>query len=511
MTNILYTGLKEETLEVIKQHPQLQEVNYCNIAPGELKQQTALLALQHIVLIGEEIENPIRIAQEIYALDKYLSVIIINDSSSHQKVKQALQFSPFIGPTVQCVSNEIKERLAGIVEDAASRTEQRRSFARIKATAPPIANPTSNAVERVKVDYTAKVLEEAPIGATLVSQTGVVLTINAYAAQLFGKSEREILSTPFFKLFPDEKQQSIHAYITEGYQQNPSKTVELVLHGERCFLEITVAPMHYSEATGYRIIIINNVTSVMLAQLRTQAHLEELEKLNADLKRVNTDLDTFVYSASHDLKSPIINIESLVEVLEENLGPAQASVKMELDLIKNSVKRFKDTIEDLTEVARIQRNFDYEATQLEVDRVVEEVKYLILPDIERTGAIITADTAAAPLLYFPKRNLKSILYNLISNAIKYSSPERQPLVRVSTGTEGEYFFLRVQDNGLGIPKDKHEKVFELFKRMHSHVKGNGVGLYIVKRIAENSGGFVQVKSKEGQGAEFSVYLKVNEL
>jgi signal transduction histidine kinase len=103
--------------------------------------------------------------------------------------------------------------------------------------------------------------------------------------------------------------------------------------------------------------------------------------------------------------------------------------------------------------------------------------------------------------------LRSILYNLLSNGLKYRSPHRQPEIRISAKkAEGDYLLLSVQDNGLGIKGKHKEQVFSMFKRLHNHADGTGVGLYIVKRIVENAGGTVEVESEVDKGLEFRLYL-----
>jgi signal transduction histidine kinase len=107
------------------------------------------------------------------------------------------------------------------------------------------------------------------------------------------------------------------------------------------------------------------------------------------------------------------------------------------------------------------------------------------------------------------KNARSIVYNLLSNAIKYRSPDRPPVVRVHCRPEGEYSELSVSDNGLGLDlsADKREKLFAMFKRLHNHVEGSGVGLYMVKRMIENAGGRIEVESTLGEGSTFKVYFK----
>jgi signal transduction histidine kinase len=105
------------------------------------------------------------------------------------------------------------------------------------------------------------------------------------------------------------------------------------------------------------------------------------------------------------------------------------------------------------------------------------------------------------------KNIKSILYNLITNAIKFRSPERNPVIKISTRETKEGVLLIVEDNGLGLTPEEKNKLFIMFKRLHDHVEGTGVGLYIVKRIVESTGGKIEVESEKGKSTTFKVLLK----
>ncbi|WP_276496375.1 sensor histidine kinase [Pontibacter litorisediminis] len=508
MAEILYTGLHTSTLALLQKHLQQQGLSFHQVAEGEVRRMDGNLKKYSVLLVGEETNNPVRVAQEAYARDKYLSVLLINDERNFVRVKQSLQFSPFVGPTVMCVSNQVQEGLAGMVQDAVQRTEQRRSFQSLRKAIGPDLDFSVSALEKVRGDYTARVLEEAPIGAALISKYGKVLTINAYAAQLFDKSEREILAGPLLQLFPEQTQPMVQQFVNQEPLSEPKRVFELALESGTKYLEMSLAEVDDRNRENFRILIINDITEATRSQQRTQAHLEELERMNTNLKRLNADLDTFVYTASHDLKSPILNIEGLVELLEDSLGDQKQEVTAELEHIKASVQRFKNTVEDLTEVARIQKSFEQEASLLRVERLVEEVKELISFEVSAADAVVELDASGAPQLYFSKRNFKSILYNLISNAIKYRSPDRTPRICIKTWQQESNFYLQVKDNGLGIPESKKHRVFELFKRLHAHVKGTGIGLYIVKRIVQNNGGDIDLQSTEGQGSTFTIRLKV---
>jgi len=129
----------------------------------------------------------------------------------------------------------------------------------------------------------------------------------------------------------------------------------------------------------------------------------------------------------------------------------------------------------------------------------------IADNIERSQAIIQADFAAQPVLHINQKDLKSVFYNLLTNALKYKHPSRQPHVKISSGIEENFIFLSVTDNGIGIDlRGNEEKLFKLFKRLHDHVEGSGVGLYIVKRIVDNYEGSIAVSSVVGQGTTFTL-------
>jgi PAS domain S-box-containing protein len=240
-----------------------------------------------------------------------------------------------------------------------------------------------------------------------------------------------------------------------------------------------------------------------------QASNEELTEANGQLARVNADLDNFVYTASHDLKAPILNVEGLLKALERQLSGeirGKEIVGQLYEMLYASVARFRKTINDLTEVARIGKESQEDIATIALSDVLTEVRQDLQSQIREAGALIE-ENLPCPAVRFSRKNLKSILYNLLSNAVKYRSPDRTPHVRLSCRTEEGYYVLTVADNGLGMDMSQEEKIFALFKRLHAHVEGTGIGLYIVKKIVENAGGRIEVESQVGVGSTFRVYLK----
>jgi PAS domain S-box-containing protein len=246
-----------------------------------------------------------------------------------------------------------------------------------------------------------------------------------------------------------------------------------------------------------------------LAQERVAQAQRLLRDNNEELTRVNVDLDSFIYSASHDLKGPITNIEGLLAALTDEL-PIEArqrqSVNDILGMLTKSVARFQRTIEQLSDVAKLHREHGLPTAPVPLAPVVHDVCLDLAPLVRSTGAQLDLDLADHVSVHFLEKNLRSLVYNLLNNALKYRDPSRPPHVRVRAQPEGRHVRLTVQDNGLGISPAGQHKLFGLFERLHSHVEGSGIGLFMVKKMVENAGGRITVESEQGVGSTFSVLL-----
>ncbi|MBC6606259.1 PAS domain-containing protein [Hymenobacter sp. BT188] len=237
--------------------------------------------------------------------------------------------------------------------------------------------------------------------------------------------------------------------------------------------------------------------------------ITDLKQANEQLRRTNVDLDNFIYAASHDLKAPISNIEGLLQLLRADLPPevAQgADVEPTLALMGESVERFKRTIEHLTEVSKLQKEHAPATTAVDLAVIVEDVRQDLAPLIQASGARLRVEVTDFPPVLFPEKNLRSVVYNLLSNALKYRSPDCTPHIDVRAHVRTGFTVLEVHDNGLGIAATHLPKLFTMFQRFHDHVEGSGIGLYMVKKMVENADGRVEVHSQAGAGTTFFVHL-----
>lgn len=246
---------------------------------------------------------------------------------------------------------------------------------------------------------------------------------------------------------------------------------------------------------------------------------EGLGHANQQLARTNADLDSFVYAASHDFKTPIANLEGLLYALREELpappppgpsGPADSAgpVQPLLDMMQGAVARFQTTLGQLSDIVQLQGAPAPSAEPVDLTTLVADVCLDLAPLLAAADAQLTTELTSCPSLTFAPRNLRSIVFNLLSNAVKHRHPDRPPAVRIRCRTTGAATVLDVQDNGLGLSPAQQAELFGLFRRFHSHVEGSGVGLYTLKKIVENAGGTITVQSVLDVGSTFTVVLPV---
>ncbi|WP_375433969.1 ATP-binding protein [uncultured Hymenobacter sp.] len=227
---------------------------------------------------------------------------------------------------------------------------------------------------------------------------------------------------------------------------------------------------------------------------------------NEQLTRINADLDSFVYTASHDLKQPIDNMVGLFAELRRDVTFHDPAAPSMIGMFEDALQQILSTIQGLTAVVQQQRELEQvpeEAVALQP--LAEEIVRALQPQ-EQTAAF-TLNFSAAPTLRMARPSLHSMLYNLLSNALKYAEPSRHPSIQVSTTLADGASVLCVQDNGRGIDLKRHgPELFQLFRRFHPEVAGSGMGLYLVNRLVHQAGGHVEVDSTVGQGSTFRIYL-----
>lgn len=389
-------------------------------------------------------------------------------------------------------------------------------------------------------DHTYRMLvEKMNEGALTLNKEGIILYCNSQFATLINQPLLQIIGTSFKKYIPIAHQKEFQNMLVKAWEEscrgeflihpknnkplhiqislNTIETLEGVVLSMVVTDHTEIKNAYYqlentqkelkSLNTNLEKIVIERTDDAISAKKQLQITNRELLTKNEQLIKTNIDLDNFIYTASHDLKAPISNIEGLVEALKKSIKHhAEDDIELILNMIRRSVNRFKLTIQDLTNITKVQKGMDNDLEDLDCLQVIEDVKLSISDNILNTQTNISVDVDDCRYFKFSKKNFKSIIYNLMSNAIKYRYPDRPPQICIKAVKSDDFVVIQVSDNGLGVSEKNKEKIFSMFKRFHDHVEGTGIGLYIVKRIIENAGGKIEVDSIINEGTTFKISI-----
>lgn len=241
---------------------------------------------------------------------------------------------------------------------------------------------------------------------------------------------------------------------------------------------------------------------------RLNSELElRVEKRTRELKEANKDLESFVYSVSHDLRAPLRAIHGFAEILQRRCAPQTPSqADGYLENILQASSQMGQLIEDLLAYSRLGKRA-VRCQPVEFGPLLDRVAERLAGRIAERNATIEVPKHP-PLLSGDSTLLSQILTNLLQNALTYCRPGQSPQIVVACRKERNGIRISVQDDGIGIEEGLREKIFNVFQRLHSQedIAGSGIGLAIVKRAAELMNGSVEVESIAGQGSTFSLWL-----
>jgi signal transduction histidine kinase len=230
----------------------------------------------------------------------------------------------------------------------------------------------------------------------------------------------------------------------------------------------------------------------------------QLSERNDQLKKTNTELDRFVYSTSHDLRAPLTSLMGLINITSNSNDPHE--LKKYLGMMKDRVHSLDKFIKDITDYSRNNRlQISHEKVKLVAlaEEVWESLKFS--PDAERIR--FEVNIPAEIEIESDKNRLKVIMSNLVSNAIRYHDISKpQQYIRLHADFKDGAFYLKIEDNGQGIAKEYHAKIFEMFYRANEQSKGSGLGLYIVKEALMKLSGTIHLESAPGIGSTFTIML-----
>ena len=246
----------------------------------------------------------------------------------------------------------------------------------------------------------------------------------------------------------------------------------------------------------------NKINGVIITFVEITLRIKDLK----EQEKLIADHETLLDTISHDFKNPLSSLLLTIEMLDDLSVENQKEFKSLLKIAKKGVKKIQNVINELTDIRKQEHKYKAVDELLSFENILEDVRLTLLDNIKQSGATITTELNVSEIT-FSRRKLRSIIYNLLNNAIKFKSPERKPEIFIRTTREKHSIILSVKDNGIGIDDTNQKEIFSKYYRIDSSIEGSGIGLHLVKELVTNAGGKISMESELNKGTEFKIYLK----
>lgn len=336
------------------------------------------------------------------------------------------------------------------------------------------------------------------------------LEVNNAAVGRYGFSKDEFLKMKFVDIIKEEiLTQKESNGNNKAFQKHQIKSNEIL------DVEVYTHSIVY-EGKSALLALVHDVTTQKQAEEDLRKMTSELEERVKErtlrLEEVNRELEAFSYSISHDLRAPLRHINSFLQLTTSKLPPnTDSDIVSHVSVISESANRMSMMIDELLEFSRKNKS-EILKTEFSMNEIVDEVMLDMKPDIQNKNIQINIEQL--PLVYADHKMIKTVVYNLIENAVKFSSKKENPRIKIGTKIDNQTeFIIYVEDNGVGFDPSCKDKLFGVFKRFHKEADfaGIGIGLANVYSIITRHGGKVWAESKLGEGATFYFTLPVRKM
>lgn len=330
---------------------------------------------------------------------------------------------------------------------------------------------------------------------------GKYLLVNKRFANDFGLTEEQIIGKTAFDIFPEETATKLISNEASIITSKEANTAEMstIVNGVTKTMLTNKFPLLDEQSNVFAICgVATDFTEVKKSRT-------EQEILSLQLQQKNQQLLNFAHITSHNLRSPVSNLNSLLWLYKESQTAEEKAILFEK--FETVIHNLSETLNELVDALKIQEDTGKKRESLLFEDIFKKVKDSMIGKIIETEAVVSYNFTKAPAIEYPRLYLESILQNLLSNSLKYRSALRTPVIFAETLFEDGILILKFKDNGLGIDMNRHsEKLFGLNKTFHRHEEAKGVGLFITKTQVEAMGGSITAESEPEKGTTFIIHF-----
>lgn len=332
----------------------------------------------------------------------------------------------------------------------------------------------------------------------------IFVDINLAAETKLGISREKMIGKSLLDIFPYLKNSERYAaYKNVLVTGVPIGFDELTFSNGVSEHKFMIRAFKVGEYLGFTSLDVTNLITTVEKLRETK---DDLKNVNANLKRKNQELEEFSYVAAHDLRAPLTNIKSLLMMIS-NSNALPLELEPIFTKLNEAGQSMCDKVKALNTIISVKSNFGGEVEKVSFSKLLDKIKNDHSQEIIKNRIIIKQNFSNCQQVEYNRDQLNLILENLISNAIKFRCEKRKLIIKVGVKEIEGKCHIEIADNGIGFDScNNKEKIFGLFKRMHDHVDGLGIGLYLVNSIVRDNGGSISVESKVNQGSTFKIIL-----
>jgi PAS domain S-box-containing protein len=388
---------------------------------------------------------------------------------------------------------------------------------------------------REKENYLTNLINNAPDGVIVFDRTGTINLWNPKSEEIFGFKADEVIGkrlsdTIFLEEYRDQYDKVLEDLVNKESSVYLNKDLELTAINSRkkeLFASCRISHARHGEASPF-IVFVKDITLQRQTKKELKFKTMLLEQLNHslahknnELERINKELQSFNYVASHDLQEPLRKVQIFANrIVEKNRALLTPTTQDYLSKIMDSADRMKLLIEDLLTFSQTSAS-ESSFQQVALTQVMNDALHELSTSIEERNAVI--EFKNLPVIWGIPFQLHQLFSNLLSNAFKYCDKGTTPCLQIKSSIkrgsqipfeealpEKKYHHISIKDNGIGFEQEYSEKIFGLFQRLHAknQYSGTGIGLAICKKILTNHNGFIKAESVPNKGSVFHLFFPV---
>lgn len=368
---------------------------------------------------------------------------------------------------------------------------------------------------RVKVirenKFQADLLNKIGQGIIAANSKGKVTYWNNAAEKMYGWKSEEAMGIKLDHLLSLDRKSFFNKENLMQFKKGNNVSGEELVAGKdkiKIPIQFISSPILNSknEFKGF-ICVTSDISDLKKSETQLKKLNKELNDYTKELVSANEGLEQFSYIVSHNLRAPVANILGIAHLLENDDNTEDIEETLRTEMFAN-VGRLDEVVRDLKFILNVKSNFTQKREWVDLNLMVKDIIASNNTKVIKNEVTVACDFNSMKKIKTVKSYLYSILFNLISNSIKYRKKDVAPLIKISSAIQKDKIILTIEDNGMGIDLSKRkEQVFGLYKRFHNHVEGKGMGLFMVKTQVQILGGDIEVESTAGVGSKFIISLK----